>query len=401
MAYLRKSIGTLSAPGFGGRGYVGNSRDKAARFIARQFSEMGLQSFEGAPDFTQLYGFDVNTFPNKMDLNLGKKQLRPGIDFLIDASSAGFQTPGKVKMDRINLGKIKDSAAWAKQLAQFRPDEIYQLKEADTFCKRMKMSMRQLVEGLPKGCYIIPQTSKLTWTVSTDVMEATVFYVADTALPKGRKVTVNVQQKLLRNAPSKNIVGYLPGTEFPDSFIVFTAHYDHLGKMGAKAIFPGANDNASGSAFNLALARYFREHPQKYSVVFLAFSGEEAGLLGSRYFVQHPVFSLDKIRFLVNIDLMGDATDGITVVNATGQDKAFSQLQQINGDKKYLPRINSRDNAPNSDHYPFTLAKVPAIFIYANGGKGYYHDVYDKAKELSLNNIPAVFHLLTDFITLQ
>lgn len=399
MNYIKRSIGTLAGPGFGGRGYVANSRDKAARFIARHFSETGLQFF--TPGYYQDYAFDVNTFPSKVELKMGKQQLDPGADFIVDAGSSSYQTSGKTKIERINLDKIDDSADWEQQKARFKASEVYQLRHADSLCKKLKIRPHELASQLPKGCYIIPQSSKLIWTVATETIPATILYVADTALPKGRKVTVNVQQKLLRSAPSKNVIGYIAGTEAPDSFIVFTAHYDHLGKMGNKTIFPGANDNASGTAFNLALAQYFRDHPQRYSIVFIAFSGEEAGLLGSRYFVSNPVFALDKIKCLVNIDLMGDATDGITVVNAVQQDKDFELLRRINAEKKYLPQIKSRDNAPNSDHYPFTQAGVPAFFIYANGGKGHYHDVFDKPKELSLNKVSSVFQLLTEFVQLK
>lgn len=400
MDYVRKSIATLSSPGFGGRGYVGNSREKAARFLYRNFTELGLKSFAADGNYYQQYFFDVNTFPNRVSLKVGKKELRPGIDFLVDAASSSFQTSGKTKMERINLDRITDSLDWQKQKSRIKESDVLQLHHVDDFCKRMNLHPKSFVAQLPRACYIIPQAKKLIWTVVTDTVAATVFYVADTSLPKGKKVVIDVQHKMLKSALSKNIIGYIPGTVFPDSFLVFTAHYDHLGKMGTRTLFPGANDNASGTAFNLALAKYFAVHPQKYSVVFIAFSGEEAGLLGSGKFVADPVFPLSKIKFLVNIDLMGDATDGITVVNATEQKRAFDLLQKINAGKKYLPKIVSRDNAPNSDHYPFTQAKVPAIFIYANGGKGHYHDVFDKAKELSMNNIPKVFLLLTDFMNL-
>jgi Zn-dependent M28 family amino/carboxypeptidase len=92
----------------------------------------------------------------------------------------------------------------------------------------------------------------------------------------------------------------VPGTLHPDSFVVFTAHYDHLGLMGRHNFFPGANDNASGVALLISLADYFQHHPQPYSVVFLAFSGEEAGLLGSGYFADHPPIKLSSVRFLIN-----------------------------------------------------------------------------------------------------
>lgn len=398
MRFIKQSINTLSAPGFGGRGYVANGRDKAARFLHRNFSEMGLKAFNDSGNYYQQYHFSVNTFPRSVDLKIGKKQLEPGADFIVDAASVGFRTAEKSKIERINLNKIDDSTEWEKLKATFKSNEVYQLRHFDSFCKRMKNSHRQMIEQLPRACFIIPQTNKLIWTVATENIAATVFYVSDTLLPKGRKVDALVQHKFIQNAPSKNVIAYIPGSEVPDSFFVFTAHYDHLGKMGNYAIFPGANDNASGTAFMLALAKYFKEHPQKYSIAFLAFSGEEAGLKGSLYYVANPVFPLEKIKFLVNIDLMGDATDGITVVNAVEQKAAFDLLQKINTSKNYLPKINSRTNAANSDHYPFTQANVPAIFIYAMGGKGYYHDVFDKPKEISLNKIPQVFQLLTDFI---
>lgn len=401
MRYLRQCLNTLASNSFGGRGYVGNSRDKAAKFMVRNFFEIGLSSFGDSQNYVQLYQFPVNTFPSRVELKLGKKQLSPGVDFLVDAASVGFRTMGKTKIDRINLNSVDDAWEWQKVKSKFKPNEVFQLRHFDTFCKKLNKSAAEIVSLLPPACYIIPQSNKLIWTVATDTIAATVFYVSDTSLPKGRKVEVTVQNKLDKRALSKNVLGFVPGTEVPDSFFVFTAHYDHLGKMGNKAIFPGANDNASGTSFILALAKYFKEHPQKYSIAFIAFSGEEAGLLGSSYYVNNPIFPLEKIKFLVNIDLMGDASDGITVVNAVQQKESFDLLQKINAGKNYLPKINSRDNAANSDHYPFTRANVPSIFIYAMGGKGRYHDVFDKPKELSLNKIPEVFRLLTDFINLK
>jgi hypothetical protein len=398
MKYIKQSIHTLASPSFGGRGYVNNSRDKAARFLFRNFEEIGLSSFNDSFNFYQSYYFSVNTFPNKMELKLGKKILVPGVDFLVDARSAGFRTMGKMKVDHINLLKVKDSLEWIKLKSTFKVNEVYQFKFFDSLCKRLKRSPNQLVAELPRACFLISQNSKLIWTVATDTISATVFYIADTSLPKGRKVEVWVQNKFLPKALNQNVMGFIPGTQEPDSFFVFTAHYDHLGKMGSKAIFPGANDNASGTSFMLALAKYFQAHPSKYSIAFIAFSGEEAGLLGSKYFVENPIFPLAKIKFLVNIDLMGDASDGIMVVNAFKQKESFDLFQSINQKKNYLPKISSRDNAANSDHFPFTQVNVPAVFIYAMGGKGHYHDVFDKPKELSLNKIPEVFNLLTDFI---
>jgi Zn-dependent M28 family amino/carboxypeptidase len=168
--------------------------------------------------------------------------------------------------------------------------------------------------------------------------------------------------------------------------------------MGQETYFPGANDNASGTAMLLELAHYFVEHPmKKVNVVFMSFAGEEAGLIGSHYYVEHPLFPLEKIKFLTNVDIMGSGEEGITVVNATKFPAEFSALQQINKNEEYLVKIGSRGPAANSDHYFFTEAGVPAFFIYTMGPNKHYHDVEDTYKELSFSEFGDLYRLLIDF----
>jgi Zn-dependent M28 family amino/carboxypeptidase len=195
-------------------------------------------------------------------------------------------------------------------------------------------------------------------------------------------------------------MAYIPGKEVTDTFIVFTAHYDHLGKIGPDVIFRGANDNASGVAMMLSLAKYFSEnrHLCKYSIAFIAFAGEEAGLIGSKFFTMNPVFPLKNIRLLVNVDLMGGGEDGITVVNAKENPRIFNLMKSINDELQLLKAIKERSNAPNSDHYYFAEAGVPAIFIYTMGTYKHYHDVNDRAENLQLTKFNQVFTLITELI---
>ena len=172
---------------------------------------------------------------------------------------------------------------------------------------------------------------------------------------------------------------------------------DHLGGMGEHTFFPGANDNASGISLLLSLVKYYTENPPPYSIGFICFAGEEAGLLGSAYFTEHPLITLDKIKFLINIDMVGTGERGITVVNATLHPKEFTLLNQINDQKKYLSKINSRGKAANSDHYYFTEKGVPAFFIYTQGGISAYHDVYDLPATLPLTEFTDLRHLFIDF----
>jgi Zn-dependent M28 family amino/carboxypeptidase len=167
--------------------------------------------------------------------------------------------------------------------------------------------------------------------------------------------------------------------------------------MGKEAWFPGANDNASGVSVLLNLAKYYAAHPPKYSVAFIFFSGEEAGLIGSQYYSTHPLFPLSKIKFLTNLDLLGTGDDGIMVVNATVFKSQFEKLNTINTEKNYVRQIKQRGKAANSDHYWFTEKGVPSFFIYTMGGIQAYHDIYDVEKTLPLTKYLEVCELLIAF----
>ena len=134
--------------------------------------------------------------------------------------------------------------------------------------------------------------------------------------------------------------------------------------------------------------------------LFIAFSGEELGLFGSKYFTEHPLLPLEAIRFLINVDMVGTGEKGITVVNATEHLKEFALLNKINDEKKYLSKINSRGKAANSDHYFFAEKGVPAFFIYTQGGIDAYHDVNDVAKTLPLTEFEDLFRLLRDWLVI-
>lgn len=392
---IKEHINKLSANNMEGRGYVRKGSEKAAIYLQNQFENIGLFPINPDSTFVQFYYFGVNTFPDNMKLVVKNKSLVPGHDFLVDASSSSFQAED-TRVTTVNLKKVKDSVSWAQTKARFQAGKTYYLKNIDSFYTRLSIPPRKLASLLPDACYIIPVKGKMTWTVGTDTIPATVLYVQDSVLPRNiKKASVSIRSLLQPNYRNANLIGYVPGT-VRDSFIVFTAHYDHLGRMGS-AIFPGASDNASGTAMILHLAEYFRRHPQRYSIAFIAFSGEEAGLKGSDYFVKNPLIPLANIKFLTNIDIMGDARDGITVVNATEYPDQFQLLQDINKEHNYVPEVKSRGKAKNSDHYHFTEAGVPSIFIYANGGKGYYHDIFDKAGELTMTNVVNVSKLLIDF----
>jgi len=396
--WIKHQIVTLSGNTMYGRGYVNKGVEKAGNYISRKFRDFGLLSFSSDSSYLQPFSFPVNTFPGAVSLKLQKKEMVPGEDYIVHAATSSYSTD-KIKTSTIDLKQIKDSIAWDVVKKDFRHDRAYILQNVDTPARYMRQSSRQIVHELPAGLYIIPQHGKLTWTVATDTIASTIFYVEDTVMPKRiKKVAAQVENKFIPSFKSSNVIGYVPGTQKPDSFVLFTAHFDHLGKMGNATLFPGAHDNASGTSLMLYMAQYFAQHPQKYSMVFIGFSGEEAGLIGSKYFVNNPLFPLNSIRFVINLDMTGDATNGITVVNAIEQKRAFAIINSLSEKYSYLPKVNERDQSHNSDHYHFSEKGVPAIFIYGNGTKPYYHDVFDKAQELSLEHIDGLIELLIAFV---
>ena len=134
-------------------------------------------------------------------------------------------------------------------------------------------------------------------------------------------------------------------------------------------------------------------------MVFVAVSGEEAGLLGSTYLAGNPLFPLTAVRFLVNLDMMGTGSEGITMVNGTVFPKAYNLMAKINADNNYILTVRNRGESCNSDHCPFYQKGVPAVFLYAMGKEfTEYHNVNDQAVNLPLTEYEDIFRLIRDFM---
>lgn len=355
-AYSRAVVDTLCSRYFYGRGYLNNGMDKAAQYIAGKFSQSGLTPLSGQSYF-QSFSYPVNTFPGVVKVNIDGRELIPGRDFLVAPESRG------------NTGSF-----------------MLEPKDSNIYLAAGKVPVA------------VELVKKLTWSPAPKVADYTLIQLLDTTgniTP--RKVRLHIEQAFIPQFNAVNVCAQVRGTRYPDSFLVVTAHYDHLGGLGKQVYFPGANDNASGVALLLNLAQYYARNPQPYTMVFIAFAGEEIGLKGSRYFTDHPLMPLSRIKFLVNTDLAGTGVDGITVVNATEFPKAFADLQQINTQNKLFPAVYSRGKAANSDHYFFTEKGVPAFFIYTQGGITAYHDIYDQAATLPLDHQEQLFQLIVQF----
>jgi aminopeptidase YwaD len=389
--YARKVITKLAGKGMAGRGYVKKGCNKAATYIARELKTAGVKQYlpgKWVHEFTAA----VNTFPYKLTVQINGATLKPGVDYLVDADWSGnLQAMGRLlRMKEADTAWLFESVEWK------RLPGIPVIPERMMKNPRFEKRILEWIKFQQYRIWLLAVEKLPAWTVAPGNTRTCQIYVVDSLLKQADWVDVKVRSKVVPAYKTANVIGIVPGTRRPDSLLVFTAHYDHLGMMG-QAIFPGANDNASGVAMLLDLARNISKEPLPYSVVFVFFGGEEAGLLGSAAMVKDRILPLRNIRFLLNLDLVGTGESGMTVVNATVFQQEFALVDSLNKAGGWLPEVRKRGKAANSDHYFFTEAGVPSFFWYQSGPRASYHDVYDVPATLSLHGYNATFHLIMYF----
>lgn len=395
----KRRIEILSSKKFAGRGYVGNAAEISANYLARELKSIGLQGFNNT--YFQEFYYPVNTFPSKLIVKLDNKKLKAGEDYLIGPASPKLKKEFELwKPDSLVLN---DTLAFMKLVRDEKNlnSLLFVIDYAQTEnidIKKFYINNFLLKNSVFAGIVeLIPD--ELMWSVSTKQQKYPVVKIKRESFNFDAKTLfLDVKSEMRYSFSAKNLIAFIPGET--EEFIVFTAHYDHLGKMGKNVYMPGAQDNASGTAFLLDLADYYSKNKPKYSIAFMFFFGEEAGLLGSLYYVFNPIFDLNKIKVLINIDMAGTGDEGIMIVNAASPkyNKEWDLFEKINSENDYFEILKSRDVAANSDHYPFHEMGVRSLFIYTMGGKTYYHHPKDKLETLNFAGYHQLFKLLTNFV---
>ena len=279
-------------------------------------------------------------------------------------------------------------------------------------------------EGMPGLIYLSTQTfEKLLPEGKAEMFSEAIAESAEKVSQlAGTKLSTDLHFNLIKNIHSledDNILGYIEGIdpERKHELIVLSAHYDHLGYSGDE-IFHGANDNASGTSAVMEMGRAFQaakkagDGPAR-SVLLLLLTGEERGLLGSRYYVENPVFPLENTIANINIDMLGRMDEkheelGIeNYIYPIGSDRLSTEFHEIllkvneNYSNIHLDFTYNDPEDPNryyfrSDHYNFARNGIPAIF-YFNGMHDDYHLATDTPDKMNFESMTAVtrhiFHL--------
>ena len=395
LAHYKKIVKELSSAKYQGRGYAEDGANKAGKWIAKEFAKAGADEV-----ICQPFKLDINTFPGKMEFSVdGKKQV-PGVDFTIREFNPSVKGEYKLyHVDTLNYNADKmfaDLASPEYEGAFVVCDFMFTYKHMADF-KKLQSKKECSNAGM---VYTWEAPLKFYKAYGETVKEKPVIWVKPDFPTEAKTIKVDMENEFLKDYECFNVIAKVEGKRH-DSCYVFTAHYDHLGKLGKKTYYPGAHDNASGTAAIITFAAHYAQHTPEYDMYFIAFSGEDANLRGSVWYAEHPIVPLKQIKYLFNLDMIADNNpEQYCEVSNEGM-AGYALFEKINAEKGYFKALDRSDLADNSDHYPFAERNVPCIFFMNEYGDAfkYYHTVYDTWKNAIFTNYEPTFNLIKDFIS--
>jgi hypothetical protein len=416
---LKKHLYIIASPEMEGRETGTAGQRKAAAYIENYFKTIGLQpgNGEGYQMYYNLYqdslisaAIEVNgkTYELDKDFTAGANNMQATMKLSeVVLVSAGTAATDAFKNTEIGGKLVMVLGAMSPnlytQLSKKAPAAF--LTIGADFPKKNAPSRngRQSIRGF--RAMITPAT----FTISENLAKAIAgnkydSVKASTTLVHTVKADVMLDVKKATNtAQASNVLGVLPGTDLKDEYVVISAHYDHLGIRNG-VLYPGADDDGSGTVGVLELAEAFVKARKegkgpRRSILFLANSGEEKGLLGSEYYTDHPVYSLEKTTVNLNIDMICRSDpdrkpDTLNYIYVVGDDKLSTDLKIISEaqNKKYTKLVlDYKYNDPNdkeriyyrSDHYNFARYGVPIIFYYDGMLRPDYHRPTDTPDKIN------------------
>ena len=422
-ASLRQDLSYIASDELRGRDSPSLGLDRAADYIAEQFKKAGLE-----PGAEGTYFQTASMLVEQPDYN----------NFALRISSGNQQFVAKAEDVRLRFLaalELNDAPVFKLDLAdealaehlpaselqgkvvitEYDPKLGVRLRSANAMLRAAKpallviidrkglttqgMRPRQLVD--PNGANDQARTPRITLTGEA----AARFYRALSPADNGARMTVRVPPPHQTTATMRNVIGILRGSDpaLRDQCVLLTAHYDHLGEQAGPAgrIYNGANDDGSGTVSVMEVARALARLPQRprRSIVFATFFGEEEGLIGSQYYVHHPVWPLEKTVAELNLEQLGrtDSTEGPQIADATMTGFDYSDLTtyvqragESTGIRVYKHPKNSDAYFADSDNFSFAEAGVPDETLTVAFGFPDYHAVGDTWQKIDYENMAKV-----------
>ena len=455
-ARLQKDVSYLASDALEGRRTGTPGANDAARYIAREFSRLGLRPANANANGARY----LQKFPYVAGVELGKgniftfapyprtndTSLQPSVDWL----PLGFSTSAKVEGSivfagfgitaaELNYDDYSGLNATGKlaialqgtpdgdnphsQFARFAEVPFKAIAARNAGAKALVLVSTDITftndrltklnydnaggdAGIPVVVISRQAADKLLALSNTSLEQLEQSATAKTP-GTNRALTgeVTLATDIVRNeVPAYNVIGVLEGSDpvLKNESIVIGAHYDHLGRGGEGSLAPrsgeihhGADDNASGTAGMLELARLFsaqRPRPKR-TLVFIGFSGEEEGLLGSNYYVNHPLIPLANTVGMINMDMIGRMKDRKLVIGGVGTAKEW---REVIGQGSFELTLNEDGYGP-SDHSMFYSKQVPVLFFWT-GTHNDYHKPSDTFDKINYNDEARILSLVARII---
>lgn len=413
----------LSADEMRGRDTGSPELEIAANYIASYFKQLGLQPAPGQTNYFQtvelesvspptegVVTIDTATFKLTQSLLVRKSD---NISWQGDLIYVGYGS--KEEITEAVKGKMVVALAGARDMSS--PNEIFSHTN-DKVSRAQKLGAAGLIEVLVSSPipwpglvnYLGTNTRTdmkregsipVVWIKSSE--NGIVEKLKSQNSIKGSLKIAGVKKKVL---PAKNVVGVLTGSDpkLKDEYLVISAHYDHVGvakkKAGQDSIYNGARDNAIGTVGMMETAKFLAAYPPKRSVVFIALTAEEKGMLGSQWYAEHPLIPLSKTIFNFNCDGAGYNDKTIVTVNGlekTTAEEFLSAACSAFGLKATLDPVPEQNLYERSDNISFARKGVPAI-NFAPGIKAfdqdlmkYYHQPADEFASLDMEYLTRYF----------
>lgn len=394
MNYTNKIINEICSPKYYGRGYVNKGDSLASAFLKDEFAKIGLSQFDNS--YFQDYKTDINSFIEKPVFHFGDSVLTIAEDFIVIPSSPNVD--GKYKIEWITSNTLTNQWVLRHFLSEDHSHSIICIDStalnnpelyafANTIFAKNYINAAGVIEG----------AGKLKFTARTALKEYVSIQIRPEKINRNAdSVYIKIKNNFQKDYTTRNIVGYIQGKS--DTVVLIAAHYDHLGMIG-DIMYPGANDNASGVTMVLNLAKYYAKLKNpKYTLVFALFSGEEAGLLGSKYMAENPPFELSKLKVMLNFDMVGTGDEGVYMFNAKEYPQIDSLMKEMNSDKKYFDVMTTTGATWSSDHASFFDKGVDAVFVYTDGDNSNYHQPQDISEDLNFVAYKKIYQFVIDFI---
>lgn len=380
---VKRIISTLAADDMEGRKTFEPGAEKAARFLEKEFGKAGLQPLPGAKNFRQSF-YRYNLAPATQELWLNGEKVgagrvivqgvQPAIDWNQDSDVVSETLrPTDKFFDAFRKARDinKNTIIWV---------DASQGDDFKKYYERLATQGVQNQDSIPTVVFVLKQAEDKaveTWQV---------------------KATQTVTPK-----PLFNVVGMIKGSKKPDEYVIFSGHYDHLGilkPVGTDSIANGADDDASGVTAVVTLASYYKKHAPARSIIFVAFTAEEMGGFGSKYFSLHQ--DPDKVVAMFNIEMIGkESKFGKNSAFITGYERSdFGKILQKNLDGSLFQF--HPDPYPDqslfyrSDNATLARQGVPAHTISTDkiDIDELYHSVRDEVSTLDLQNLTATIQAI-------